>query len=128
MSVLLDAGPCLNFLAVGQQNILIQVAASRDLQIAAPQRVDTEVLGMVRDRRFSRTGVRGTWETLKASGRVQILDDSLTSEAFTGAVTRISGMPAKQPGPQRQEPWRDHGARARFPIRPKGPAGVRFDG
>jgi hypothetical protein len=49
VSILLDAGPSLNFLAVGQQNILIQVAASRSLQLAAPQRVDTEVEGMTKD-------------------------------------------------------------------------------
>ncbi len=36
MSILLDAGPSLNFLAVRQQNVLIQVAASQSLQIAPP--------------------------------------------------------------------------------------------
>ena len=94
MSMLLDAGPCLNFLAVGQQNILIQAAASLHLQLAAPERVDSEIEGMARDLRFERTAVLSVWRTLKASGRLQILDDSLTTEAFTMAVARISGMPA----------------------------------
>lgn len=95
MSILLDAGPSLNFLAVGQQNILVQVAASHSLQLAAPQRVDTEVEGMTNDPRFRRTAVLGTWQKLKMSGRLLILDDSLTSAELTTAVTRISGMPAK---------------------------------
>ena len=64
MSILLDAGPCLNFLAVSQQNILIKVAASHDLQIAAPERIDREVQGMARAPRFQRTGMQGTWATL----------------------------------------------------------------
>lgn len=95
MSILLDAGPSLNFLAVGQQNILVQVAASHSLQLAAPQRVDTEVEGMTNDPRFRRTAVLGTWQKLKMSGRLLILDDSLTTAELTTAVTRISGMPAK---------------------------------
>ena len=96
MSILLDAGPSLNFLAVRQQNVLIQVAASQSLQIAAPDRVDREIRGMCKDSRFSRTGAERTWKTLTAAGRVQILDDSLTDEAFTKAVSRISGMPASE--------------------------------
>lgn len=95
MSILLDAGPSLNFLAVGQQNILVQVAMSNSLQLAAPQRVDTEVEGMSNDPRFRRTAVLNTWQKLKTSGRLLILDDSLTSTELTAAVTRISGMPAK---------------------------------
>ncbi len=51
---------------------------------------------MARDPRFRRTGVLGTWRTLKTSGRVTILDDTLTSPEFTDAVSRIAGMPAEQ--------------------------------
>jgi len=40
VSILLDAGPSLNFLAVGQENILIQAAASQKLQLAAPAQPD----------------------------------------------------------------------------------------
>jgi len=95
VSILLDAGPSLNFLAVGQQNILVQAASSQNLQLTAPERVDTEVEGMANDSRFRRTAVRRTWRTLKASGRLLILSDSLTSQDLTTAVTRISGMAAK---------------------------------
>lgn len=95
MSILLDAGPSLNFLAVGQENILIQAAASQKLQLAAPARVDTEISGMARNPRFERTRVRTTWARLKTSHRVEILPDELTTRQFTDAVTRISGMQAQ---------------------------------
>jgi hypothetical protein len=84
----------LNFLAVGQQNILIKVAESQKLQLAAPARVDTEIIGMCNSERFKNTGVRGTWAMLKSSRRIEILPDELTTYQFADAVTRISGMPA----------------------------------
>lgn len=97
MSILLDAGPALNFLAVSQQNILVQLAQSRELQLAAPQRVDTEVRGKTRDARFTGTAVLGTWTKMTAAGRIKVLDDGLADRAeFTAAVTRVSGMPAEQ--------------------------------
>jgi hypothetical protein len=95
VSILLDAGPSLNFLAVGQQNILIQVAESQKLQLAAPARVDSEILGMSRDERFKRTQVRALWTMLKSSQRVEILPDELTTHQFTDAVTRVSGVAAR---------------------------------
>lgn len=96
MSILLDAGPSLNFPAVGQENILIKAAASQKLQLAAPARVDAEIIGMARNPRFERTRVRTTWARLKASQRVEILPDELTTQQFTNAVARISGMQAPQ--------------------------------
>lgn len=96
MSILLDAGPSLNFLAVGQENILIQVAASRGLQLAAPAKVDREIIGMCKDPRFSRTAASGTWDKLKSAHRVIVLDDEVVEDAFTAAVTRISGKPAEE--------------------------------
>jgi hypothetical protein len=39
--------------------------------------------------------VNSTWTTLKTSQRVKILPDELATQQFTDAVTRISGMPAK---------------------------------
>jgi hypothetical protein len=93
VSILLDAGPSLNFLAVGQENILIQAAASQKLQLAAPSRVDIEIIGMAKNPRFARTAVNSTWTRLKTSQRVEILPDELTTQQFAEAVTRISGMP-----------------------------------
>jgi hypothetical protein len=94
VSVLLDAGPSLNFLAVGQQNILVQIAASHNLTMAAPERVDIEVRGKAKDARFARTGVLSTWQKLTASRRIEILDDTLESQPFIDAVSRVSGVPA----------------------------------
>ncbi len=94
MSILLDAGPSLNFLAVGQQNILIQIAQSQKLRLAAPAQVDSEVIGMSRDNRFRNTAVLTTWNRLKSSGRVEILSDELNDRLFVDAVVRISGAPA----------------------------------
>lgn len=96
MTVLLDAGPALNFLAVGQQNILVRAAASANLQLAAPRRVDAEVRGMTKNPRFARTGALSTWSRMCAADRIRILDDTLDGNPdFTSAVTRVSGKPAK---------------------------------
>lgn len=94
MSVLLDAGPVLNFLAAGEQNLLIQAAGLVSLQLAAPERVDIEVQGKCRDPRFVGTPALATWNKLKASGRVQILSDTLADDAFVEAIARVSGVNA----------------------------------
>lgn len=96
MSVLLDAGPCLNFLAVNQQGVLIELAAFRDLDLAVPQRVEREILGICKDPRFARTPALATWHKLKSSGRIEVLDDTLHTLQFVDAVTRISGQPARE--------------------------------
>lgn len=96
MSVLLDAGPVLNFLAVGQQNVLVQVASTHGLDLAVPERVDRELRGMARSPRFERTGVLRRWTTLTSAGRVKLLDDSLTSPSFAEAVARVSGRPKQE--------------------------------
>ena len=96
MSVLLDAGPSLNFLAVGQENVLIQVAASANLGLAVPQRVEKEILGVCRDPRFRGTPAEATWRKLCSAGRISVLDDTLTTQQFIDAVTRISGQPAHE--------------------------------
>jgi hypothetical protein len=94
VSVLLDAGPSLNFLAVGQENVLIQIAASENLDLAVPQRVEKEILGVCRDPRFRNTQAEATWRKLRSAGRISVLDDTLTTEQLIDAVTRISGQPA----------------------------------
>ena len=96
MSILLDAGPALNFLAVGQQGVLLKAAQAQGLRLTAPERVDREVLGMTNDRLFASTAALATWKKLKANGHVHILSDDLTTVDFTEAVTRISGMPVEQ--------------------------------
>jgi len=96
MSVLLDAGPSLNFLAVGQENVLIQAAASANLSLAVPARVEKEILGVSQDARFGRSPAEATWRKLRSAGRVDVLDDTLTTEPFIDTVTRISGQPAHE--------------------------------
>ena len=96
MSVILDAGPFLNFLAVGQQGVLVELAASRQLQLAVPTRVDREILGVARSARFRRTPAQSTWLKLKSAQRVDVLDDTLTEQELIDAVARTSGMPAEQ--------------------------------
>jgi len=95
MSVLLDAGPALNFLAVGQENILIRTADSKGLALAVPQRVEKEILGMCQDARFQPTPTQATWHKLKAAGRIAVLADTLDTQQLIDAVTRISGQPAR---------------------------------
>lgn len=96
MSVLLDAGPALNFLAIGQQNVLIQTAQQAALTLAVPERVDREVVGKCRDARFVRTSAPGAWGRLKAGGHVVVLPDDVTTMVFAAAITRISGIPVQQ--------------------------------
>lgn len=95
MSILLDAGPALTFLAVGQENVLIQLALAGRMDLSTPERVDKEVRGKSRDPRFARTGVHRKWETLKDAGRLRILLDDLDGGVFEDAVGRIAGMPAQ---------------------------------
>lgn len=94
MSVLLDAGPSLNFLAVRQENVLIQAAASANLDLAVPARVEKEILGVCRDARFQRSPAEATWRKLRNAGRIDVLDDTLSTQPFIDAVSRISGQPA----------------------------------
>lgn len=96
MTILLDAGPCLNFLAVNQQGILINLAQSRNLQLATPRRVVQEVTGKAEnDPRFSRTSAPRTWRILTSDGGwIRVLEDTLETVEFSDAVTRIAGMPA----------------------------------
>lgn len=96
MSILLDAGPSLNFMAVGQENILIQAAKFAQLKLAAPERADIEVRGKCRDHRFARTGALNKWTTLTTAGRIDVLSDELVAGAFTEVIGRISGKPAQQ--------------------------------
>ncbi|MBP1326041.1 hypothetical protein JOF28_001273 [Leucobacter exalbidus] len=96
MSIILDAGPGLTFLAAKQQNVLIQAARSQLIQLAAPERVDREIEGKCLDPKFSRTGALNLWRRLKASEHVNILNDELHGPFFAQAIARVSGMPARE--------------------------------
>lgn len=94
MSVLLDAGPTLNFVAVSEQGLLLGLAAAHDLQLLAPEKVRDEVDRKAGQGRFARTGAQSTWRKLVAAGRVGILDDTLTDDLLIAAVARVSGQQA----------------------------------
>ena len=61
MSVLLDAGPVLNFLAVGQQDALLQVATTAQLRLPTPEQVDVEIRRQATQARFVKTAAGATW-------------------------------------------------------------------
>lgn len=96
MSIILDAGPCLNFLAVGQQNVLIQWAGVSQSLLAAPERVDQEVQGKAKSPRFQGTGVANSWNRMTTAGRIKVLEDDVGSGALLEAIERISDQPWQQ--------------------------------
>lgn len=94
MSILLDAGPTLNFVAVSEQGLLLNLATAHGLRLAAPEKVREEIERKAGQGRFVSTGARSTWRKLVTAGRVTILDDTLDDAAFIEAVARVSGQPA----------------------------------
>lgn len=96
MTILLDAGPGLNFLAVSQQDILIKVATRLEMALCVPERVDTEILGKAaNDMRFARTSAAATWRKLTSAGRVTVLSDDLQGALLLElAISRISNLSA----------------------------------
>lgn len=96
MTVLLDAGPALNFLAVSQQDILIKLASRWGTVLHVPERVHEEILAKAsNDSRFQRTPAVATWRTLHAAARVVILSDDITdSRLLEEAVSRVSDRDA----------------------------------
>lgn len=96
MSVLLDAGPVLNFLAVRQENVLVQLARANNLKLATAEQVASEVRGMTQSRRFRNTAAARVWSGLVSSGRIAILSDDLIHLPLAEAVARISGLPATE--------------------------------
>ena len=96
MTIFLDAGPALNFLATSNQNILIQVAAAKGSNIHVPERVEREILGKARlDTRFQQTPVESTWNKLVSSSRITVLSDVVSNRMFEDAISRVADMPAR---------------------------------
>lgn len=96
MTIFLDAGPALNFLATSSQDILIKVADAKGSQLHVPERVQREILGKARnDARFKLTPAESTWKKLVSSSRVTVLSDDISSRTFEDAISRIAEMPAR---------------------------------
>lgn len=98
MKFILDAGPVLNFVAVGEQNCLIQTANVYQGQLCVPEQVSYEIEGQARrNRRFARTGAEGRWRTLVASTYITVLDDDVSANpALAQELTLVAGKPASQ--------------------------------
>lgn len=85
VTILLDAGPVLNFLAVSNQDVLIKVAERRRVR-------GFTCLHELRARYSGRpttttapAGLESTWRNLRSSSRVMVLPDDITSQAFEDA-------------------------------------------
>ena len=76
MKYIIDTAPLLNFLAAGEQNILIQYAKYRRADLCVPQMVDLEVHGHFDYplNRFKGTPAEGTWGKV-AGTHIKILPD-----------------------------------------------------
>lgn len=97
MGVLIDAGPLLNFLAIGQENILIQLAKTSGHQLAVCERIVTEVQGVTRDPRFERTAVATKLPQLTDAGHIAVLSDDIEDNAeFRCQIALVTGMPAEE--------------------------------
>jgi hypothetical protein len=44
---------------------------------------------------LAKVEAEATWHKLKSAGRISVLDDTLTTQPFIDAVTRVSGQPAR---------------------------------
>jgi len=86
---IIDAGPCLNFLSINKERLLIAVLGP----LSAPETVQDEVLRKSRqDDRFRAAAT--VWRKLKDRW-IQILSDDATPELVT-VIQRISGLPMSQ--------------------------------
>jgi hypothetical protein len=86
---IIDAGPCLNFLSINKERLLIDILGP----LSAPETVQDEVLRKSRqDDRFR--AAETTWRKLTPRW-IQILPDDVTPEMAT-VVQRISGLPMNE--------------------------------
>lgn len=99
-ATIIDAGPCLNFLASHCERILFHVV---DKGVSVPASVKAEALRKaMRDSRFK--GVPVTWAKLEANSWLHVLSDEITLELQSAAMDVLT-----QPLVQRQRQARDLG-------------------
>ena len=95
MRFILDAGPALNFLAVGQQNCLIQLASAVSAELCVPEQVAAEIAAVAAESRFERSGAARRWATLSASQYLSVLDDDVSGNpALASELSLVAGAPA----------------------------------
>lgn len=97
MRFIVDASPLLNFLAVGEQNCLLQTATRLRATLCVPEQVGFEIDHQVRQARFARSGAEGRWRTLRSGGRIEVLSDDITANRVLGQeLTLVAGVPSAQ--------------------------------
>ena len=77
MTYVLDAGPCLNFFATNNQNILVRVVGKG---FRVPETVRAEVARRSRDQRDARFArAWNVWMRLESNAWIEVLSDSSTT-------------------------------------------------
>jgi predicted nucleic acid-binding protein len=93
-SVILDTGPCLNFLAIDQGKLLYRVLGSTNERILVPQEVANEIVDKARESaKFSSAARR--FEGLSREPKFEILASNLDDVELIRAMQQVS--PRKPP-------------------------------
>jgi predicted nucleic acid-binding protein len=93
-SVILDTGPCLNFLAVNEGKLLYSVLGASNNRILVPQEVANEIVDKARESaKFSAAARR--FEGLSREPKFAVLESKLDDVALIRAMRRVS--PGKPP-------------------------------
>lgn len=100
--LIIDAGPALNFLAAGKQDLLCDVVDRRERKLLMPQTVHDEIHQIVKRPRGAQ--FRACPDRLTAlmdAERIGVLSDSIKDGALVAQVERVAGVPmirrVKQP-------------------------------
>lgn len=89
MTYVLDAGPCLNFFATNNQNILVRVVGKG---FRVPETVRAEVARRSRDQRDARFArAWNVWMRLESNGWIEVLSDSSTPSLLAAAKAVLTG-------------------------------------
>lgn len=95
-SVILDTGPCLNFLAINQGRLLYQVLEIDTDQILVPREVADEISDKATDDRKFGPALRN-FQGLSRERKFQILEsDAINDPALVRAIKRVSTMPPSE--------------------------------
>lgn len=102
-AVIIDAGPALNFIAAGYQQLLMDVVAAKSAFMCAPQSVAEEVQRKTQQQsRGSGSGARfiarhwHVFEALVKNGTVELLADDVNDEALAAATITVSKQTVAQ--------------------------------
>jgi len=89
VTYVLDAGPCLNFFATNNQNILVRVVGKG---FRVPETVRAEVERRSRDQRDERFArAWNVWMRLESNGWIEVLSDESTPSLLAAAKAVLTG-------------------------------------